>query len=249
MNGRLRRIVINQFVNRIIECGCVDATLFLCCTNGENTVTLQSFFAVDSNIRDSRSMQAIEDIHIGDEVRFLDSVGGGRVARIDANKHLIYIEDEDGFEIPTPLQQIVTVQPARQAPVAHTQVPPTPRDVQEKAAGTATIPSAIERRAKGKKEAKREDIQEVDLHISALADNWQSMERSEMLHLQMDVFRRTMRDNIRYKGKKIVFIHGRGEGVLKAAIGSELRQHYPNCEYQDASFAQYGFGATMVIIK
>lgn len=194
-------------------------------------------------------MQAIEDIHLGDEVRFLDSVGGGRVARIDANRHLIYIEDEDGFEIPTPLSQIVVTTPAKQTSVARQEVIPTPRDMQTKAAGTAVIPSAIERRAKGKKEAKKEDILEIDLHISALTDRWQQIERSEMLHLQMDVFRRTMRDNIRYKGKKIVFIHGRGEGILKAAIAAELRNHYPACEYQDASFAQYGFGATMVIIK
>lgn len=194
-------------------------------------------------------MQHIEDIHIGDEIRFLDSVGGGRVARVDAARHLVYIEDEDGFEIPTPLSQVVVATPAQQAPVARKEVAPTPRDMQTKVAGTAAIPSAIERRAKGKREAKKDDILEIDLHISALADNWQQMERSEMLHLQMDIFRRTMRDNIRYKGKKIVFIHGRGEGILKAAIASELRQHYTTCEYQDASFAQYGFGATMVIIK
>ena len=194
-------------------------------------------------------MQQIEDIHIGDEVRFLDSVGGGRVARIDAARRLIYVEDEDGFEIPTPLSQVVVTAQVRQAAAAQKEVSPTPRDMQTKAAGTAAIPSAIERRAKGKKEAKKEDIMEIDLHISAIADNWQQMERGEMLHLQMDVFRRTMRDNIRYKGKKIVFIHGRGEGILKAAIASELRQHYSSCEYQDASFAQYGFGATMVIIK
>ncbi len=194
-------------------------------------------------------MQQIEDIHIGDEVRFLDSVGGGRVARIDAARRLIYVEDEDGFEIPTPLSQVVVTAQVRQAAAAQKEVSPTPRDMQTKAAGTAAIPSAIERRAKGKKEAKKEDIMETDLHISAIADNWQQMERGEMLHLQMDVFRRTMRDNIRYKGKKIVFIHGRGEGILKAAIASELRQHYSSCEYQDASFAQYGFGATMVIIK
>ncbi len=194
-------------------------------------------------------MQQIEDIHIGDEVRFLDSVGGGRVARIDAARRLIYIEDEDGFEIPTPLSQVVVTAQVRQAAAAQKEVSPTPRDMQTKAAGTAAIPSAIERRAKGKKEAKKEDIMETDLHISAIADNWQQMERGEMLHMQMEVFRRTMRDNIRYKGKKIVFIHGRGEGILKAAIASELRQHYSSCEYQDASFAQYGFGATMVIIK
>lgn len=194
-------------------------------------------------------MQQIEDIHIGDEVRFLDSVGGGRVARIDAARRLIYVEDEDGFEIPTPLSQVVVTAQVRQAAAAQKEVSPTPRDMQTKAAGTAAIPSAIERRAKGKKEAKKEDIMETDLHISAIADNWQQMERGEMLHMQMEVFRRTMRDNIRYKGKKIVFIHGRGEGILKAAIASELRQHYSSCEYQDASFAQYGFGATMVIIK
>ena len=194
-------------------------------------------------------MQQIEDIHIGDEVRFLDSVGGGRVARIDAARRLIYVEDEDGFEIPTPLSQVVVTAQVKQAAAAQKEVSPTPRDMETKAAGTAAIPSAIERRAKGKKEAKKEDIMETDLHISAIADNWQQMERGEMLHMQMEVFRRTMRDNIRYKGKKIVFIHGRGEGILKAAIASELRQHYSSCEYQDASFAQYGFGATMVIIK
>lgn len=194
-------------------------------------------------------MQQIEDIHIGDEVRFLDSVGGGRVARIDAARRLIYVEDEDGFEIPTPLSQVVVTAQVKQAAAAQKEVSPTPRDMETKAAGTAAIPSAIEHRAKGKKEAKKEDIMETDLHISAIADNWQQMERGEMLHMQMEVFRRTMRDNIRYKGKKIVFIHGRGEGILKAAIASELRQHYSSCEYQDASFAQYGFGATMVIIK
>lgn len=201
-------------------------------------------------------MQTFDDIHVGDEVRFLDSVGGGRVARKDANKHLVYVEDEDGFEIPTPLSQVVVVSPAKQAQTAPPHITPTPTDMQTKTAGTATIPSAIERRAKGKKEARKEDILEVDLHMNAIADHFihrmagvQDMEHSEILHCQMDVFRRVMRENIRNRGKKIVFIHGRGEGILKAAIASELRQHYSTCEWQDASFAQYGFGATMVIIR
>ena len=53
----------------------------------------------------------------------------------------------------------------------------------------------------------------------------------------------------RKNGKKIVFIHGKGEGVLRNAIGQELRKKYPRCLSQDASFQKYGFGATMVIIK
>ena len=50
------------------------------------------------------------------------------------------------------------------------------------------------------------------------------------------------------KGKRIVFIHGKGEGVLRNRIVTELKQKYPRCNWQDASFQEYGFGATLVII-
>lgn len=191
----------------------------------------------------------IEDIHIGDEVRFLDSVGGGKVNRIDVKRKMVYVEDEDGFELPTPLSQVVVVASAEHTHIADTMATPTPRDLKKKEQGTSHIPSAEERKAKGKKEAKKEDILEVDLHISALTERWRNMQRSEMLQLQLSVFRRIMHDNIRNNGKKIVFIHGRGEGILKAAIASALNRDYPSCEYYDASFAQYGFGATMVEIR
>jgi dsDNA-specific endonuclease/ATPase MutS2 len=51
------------------------------------------------------------------------------------------------------------------------------------------------------------------------------------------------------KGQKIIFIHGKGEGVLRTAIEKELKTRYKSCEYQDASFREYGFGATSVKIK
>ena len=50
------------------------------------------------------------------------------------------------------------------------------------------------------------------------------------------------------KEQKIVFIHGKGDGVLRKAILQELKYKYKNYESQDASFREYGFGATMVII-
>ena len=198
-------------------------------------------------------MLSIQDIHIGDNVRFLDTVGGGRVTRIDIARKLIYVEDTDGFEIPTVLSQIVVDQSLKASTESSTisskeSIQPTPKDLQTKDLGTANIPSKEERRAKGKKDAKREDILEIDLHISALNDHWMQMEKFEIRNYQMKVFHRIMRENIRNRGKKIVFIHGRGEGILKAAIVSELQKQYPTCEYQDASFAQYGFGATMIII-
>jgi dsDNA-specific endonuclease/ATPase MutS2 len=46
-----------------------------------------------------------------------------------------------------------------------------------------------------------------------------------------------------------VFIHGKGDGVLRKAIIDELKRKHSNYRYQDASFQEYGFGATMVTIK
>ena len=87
-----------------------------------------------------------------------------------------------------------------------------------------------------------------DLHIAALLDTTAGMDHSDMLAYQLDVFRQVMRDNHRRQGQKIVFIHGKGEGVLRRAIIDELRRKWPACEVQDASFQEYGFGATQVTI-
>lgn len=90
---------------------------------------------------------------------------------------------------------------------------------------------------------------EIDLHINALLDNTQGMERADMLRYQIDKFNQVMRENLHRRGRKIVFIHGKGEGVLRAAIEKELRSKYRSCYFQDASFQQYGFGATQVTIR
>lgn len=58
-----------------------------------------------------------------------------------------------------------------------------------------------------------------------------------------------MDQNKKKKGQRIVFIHGKGEGVLKNALADELRKNYKTATYQDASFQEYGFGATMVVIR
>ena len=51
------------------------------------------------------------------------------------------------------------------------------------------------------------------------------------------------------KGQKIIFIHGKGEGVLRQAIIHELNYKYKHFQYQDASFQEYGYGATQVTIR
>ena len=62
------------------------------------------------------------------------------------------------------------------------------------------------------------------------------------------MFRDTLAEHAKEHGRRIVFIHGKGEGVLRNALIKELRTHYKQCRYQDASFREYGYGATMVTI-
>ena len=65
----------------------------------------------------------------------------------------------------------------------------------------------------------------------------------------MKVFRDTLAEHASKKGQRIVFIHGKGEGVLRRNIINELRYHYKSYRYQDASFQEYGYGATQVTIN
>lgn len=102
--------------------------------------------------------------------------------------------------------------------------------------------------AKQQRKQQRDEILEVDLHSHEILDNERGMTPGDIKEYQLNVFRRTMNDHIGEHGKRIVFIHGKGDGVLRKAIIDELKYRYKQCEYQDASFQQYGFGATMVII-
>ena len=92
-------------------------------------------------------------------------------------------------------------------------------------------------------------IIEVDLHIDSLLDDTHGMSNSEILNYQLDKFREVIEANKEKREQKVVFIHGKGDGVLRKAIIDELKRKYNNCRYQDASFQEYGFGATMVTIK
>lgn len=94
-----------------------------------------------------------------------------------------------------------------------------------------------------------EDAEVIDLHAEKLLDNTGGMSSSDILNYQLDKFRSVMKEHRNERGKKIIFIHGKGEGVLRHAIIHELNYRYRSCTYQDASFQEYGYGATQVTIK
>ncbi len=95
---------------------------------------------------------------------------------------------------------------------------------------------------------KKNDLVEVDLHINELLDNSVGMSAGDILEHQMKVFNEIMQKYKDKKGQKIVFIHGKGDGVLRKKILETLKYQYKSCQNQDASFREYGFGATMVTV-
>lgn len=99
------------------------------------------------------------------------------------------------------------------------------------------------------KSHKKGEIIECDLHINELLDTTAGLSNADMLEVQLNEFRRVMNENIKRKGAKVVFIHGKGEGVLRKALLDELKRKYPRCEAQDASFREYGFGATLITVR
>jgi dsDNA-specific endonuclease/ATPase MutS2 len=88
---------------------------------------------------------------------------------------------------------------------------------------------------------------EVDLHINELVESVVGMTNAEILEQQMKVFHQTMTDAIMSNAGKVIFIHGIGNGTLKATIRESLAKQY-KVIFEDASFREYGFGATMVLL-
>lgn len=61
----------------------------------------------------------------------------------------------------------------------------------------------------------------VDLHIEAIQGG-HDIPKGQQLQFQMETFRKVIRKNLSHRGMKITFIHGIGDGILKAAIRKEL---------------------------
>ena len=74
-------------------------------------------------------------------------------------------------------------------------------------------------------------IIEVDLHIDSLLDDTHGMSNSEILNYQLDKFREVIEANKEKREQKVVFIHGKGDGVLRKAIIDELKRKHSNYRY------------------
>lgn len=93
------------------------------------------------------------------------------------------------------------------------------------------------------------EVVEIDLHINELIDNSAGLSNGEILEIQKEKVLSEMKTAIQTGVKKIVFIHGVGQGVLKQEVLKLLKTKFGKYYTQDASFKEYGYGATMVILR
>ncbi len=172
---------------------------------------------------------------IGDNVAVLDDVLKGTVVTIDRNS--IAIEDASGMQYHFSDKELVKIETdqhemSKYSDIDHpllkekTQVPRKKKSFFIK--------------------EKKEVILEIDLHINQLVKSTRGMDNYEMLTLQINTAKKHLEYAIKKSISKIVFIHGKGAGVLKTEL-QFLLENYP-VKYYDASYQKYGLGATEVYV-
>jgi len=86
----------------------------------------------------------------------------------------------------------------------------------------------------------------IDLHSYVLPGS--SSLNNPAIRQQLDKVTLEMERALANNTKEIIFIHGKGEGVLRLEIRKLLDKYYPEASYTDASFRDFGMnGATKVV--
>lgn len=162
----------------------------------------------------------------GQKVRFLEQQGRGSVTRVEGN--IIWVEDEDGFEQSFQAYELV---PDRDIPVKEVRLKDlaAPRSPTSKAYEQAQSPGELE----------------VDLHFDKLVDFPKNYDSHRRLQLQLHTARKTLDKARRGRIKKVIIIHGVGQGLLKEEV-HKLLERMEHLSFYDANYARYGRGATEV---
>jgi hypothetical protein len=89
---------------------------------------------------------------------------------------------------------------------------------------------------------------EINLHIEELLDNYKGMSNAEIIQVQLKHFQTALDTAINKHFRKLIVIHGVGNGRLKQEVRTIITS-YDHLKYYDASYNKYGFGATEIVIS
>lgn len=143
-------------------------------------------------------------LKVGQSVVLMDSDLRGRIVSIGRK---VGIELEDGLVIEASYGEFAVTSLSELSSLKETKVKAKKADVRKTSSSgaSASFGGSIS----------------VDLHIEAIPGG-RSIPKGQQLQFQLETFRKVIRQNLSHKGMTITFIHGIGDGILKAAIRKEL---------------------------
>ena len=184
---------------------------------------------------------------IGDKVRFLNSEGYGFITKVLENNK-VELENNFGFEEIYNTNELVA---ERSQSDYHTDNKSFDNQIKSKINSDKKNKSLTDFKKKFNHLGKyvSNDRVVIDLHIENLIDSYKGMSNGEILKIQMTRFKRFLNNSIDKRQRKVVVIHGVGEGVLRHEIRKELDIYHPYFEYYDASYEEFGYGATEIKLQ
>lgn len=164
---------------------------------------------------------------VGDIVSFIDQGSTGEIVSIEGERAVIMMDY--GFEEEHRLKDLV---PRKELPLGEIMQKDKPKPALERGRAKPNAPEFLE----------------VDLHFEALVDFPKNFSAHEKLQIQLSEVRKAL-DKARRAGiKKVILIHGVGQGRLREEI-YRLLERMDRLSFYDASFARYGKGATEVELR
>lgn len=173
--------------------------------------------------------------NVGDYVMAIDDAIEGKIIAITGT--VCTLLSEDGFEVTYFENELVLDQSKKDR-----------LDFTSNFSKLASENTAFKKSPKQrliKKKEKAIPVMEVDLHIHKLVKNQKGLSNYDMLTIQLDTAKRQLEFALHKRIPQVVFIHGVGQGVLKAELEYLFRQ-YDTIRYEDGDYKKYGFGAVKV---
>jgi hypothetical protein len=193
------------------------------------------------------------EFKVGDRVRFLNDEGEGIILSF-SSPNIALVEDSTGFAYEHEVRELVHVVPLDKELKKYEEVNPDLASLLERNIDAEMVKKAnadfkaIYKGKQGSEIKGKGDWMEVDLHAHELLESQRGMTNGDIVVYQLEHFERMLRNAEEKKVKRVIFIHGVGQGVLRQEIRRILSEYYPHCEFMDAPYHIYGYGATEVRI-
>lgn len=171
-------------------------------------------------------------LKVGDLVSIIDENSRARVSAILPRGRVV-LEDLDGFELEYLESELIRIEEDHD-------------HLYEKSVEKTGYNKDHISKKKNPVKHKR-DVVEVDLHIEELVDDHRGWSNAEILLFQLEKFEKVLSAAFQTRKRKMIVIHGRGDGVLRFEIRKKL-EDYPGVEVHDGSYKNYGQGATEIIL-